>query len=284
MKGGVHANVQNNIWNTNYVMWYPFEPEDAASRFRFELDFAPPRAPRGPSRTVHLGKAITHSPPRSRFVERHSAASNGSSIPAGGAVWPTAIYWVYVQIGSPPHDFPAAIDSGSGDLDVEGKGCDGCAAGAPNRPYDPDASHTSSPAFPRTFSNSYQTCDLTNPTAVCTISGSNYKDKVSLAGLGPVDVSFGSILEQTSNFDQFKHIDGVMGFTGGGRQDVFADLVAAGDCEKVWAICMHEGSVSNGTLTVGGVDPRLSDGEVAYVPDAGHGFHAVSVAAITLIA
>ncbi len=49
--------------------------------------------------------------------------------------------------------------------------------------------------------------------AVCTISGKLYNDEVSLAGFGPVKVTLGSIEEQTSNFDQFKEIDGVMGFT-----------------------------------------------------------------------
>ena len=37
MAGGVHANVQNNIWNTNYPQWYPFVPADADLRCRFEL-------------------------------------------------------------------------------------------------------------------------------------------------------------------------------------------------------------------------------------------------------
>ena len=31
---------------------------------------------------------------------------------------------------------------------------------------------------------------------------------------------------------------------------------------------MHHGSHSNGTLTLGGVDARLSDGPIAYVPDS----------------
>ena len=53
-----------------------------------------------------------------------------------------------------------------------------------------------------TFSNSYQTCDLSNPDAVCTIKGANYEDQVSLGSLGPVPVSFGAITSQTSNFDQ----------------------------------------------------------------------------------
>jgi len=187
-----------------------------------------------------------------------------------------------VSIGTPAVSFPVAIDSGSGDLDVAGKGCSGCVTKPPNQAYDPATSSTSSAAFPYVFSNTYQTCDLKHPTAPCTISGRLHKDKVSLAGLGPVDVKFGAIQKQTSNFDQFKMIDGVMGFTMRGNQNVFASLVAAGLCDNVWAICMRPGSKSNGTLTIGGVDPRLADGEVVYVPDAGVGFHSVSVSTVTL--
>merc|ERR1712216_101045 len=94
--------------------------------------------------TVPLSKHITLSPPRSRFLSTH----NGSSIPAGGAVWPTAIYWSTVQIGTPPKDFPVAIDSGSGDLDISGKGCVGCVHTAPNNAYDPKASSSSKRVFP----------------------------------------------------------------------------------------------------------------------------------------
>lgn len=43
-----------------------------------------------------------------------------------------------------------------------------------------------------------------------------------------------------------------------------------------------QGKASNGTITLGGVDPRLSDGPIAYVPDAGHGFHSVAVASFIL--
>jgi len=233
----------------------------------------------GAPRSLHLGTQHIHSPPRSRV---HSILTNGSSIPAGGAVWPTAIYWSTVEVGTPPVSFPVAIDSGSGDLDIAGKGCDGCVTTPPNQAYDPSTSSTSSAAFPFIFSNTYQTCDLKAPTAPCTISGRLHKDQVSLAGLGPVQVTFGAITRQTSNFDQFKQIDGVMGFTMGGSQNVFSRLVAAGKADNVWAICMRAGSQSNGTLTIGGVDARLSDGAVGFVPDAGVGFHSVQVSSLTL--
>jgi len=227
---------------------------------------------------MSLGKHVTLAPPRSRVLEG-LLGGNGSSIPAGGNVWPTAIYWTTVQIGTPPQDFPVAIDSGSGDLDVSGKGCAGCVTTAPNRAYDHAASSSAKPKLPFVFSNSYQTCDLLDPTAVCTISGKLYTEQVSLAGIGPTAVGMGSIEKQTSNFDQFKQIDGVMGFTQGGSEDVFAQLVKAGLCDNVWAMCMHEGSKSNGTITIGGVDPRLSD-NVSYVPDVGLGFHSVQVVGV----
>lgn len=229
--------------------------------------------------SVPLQRSIIHSPPRSRFLELYG---NGSSIPANGSVWPTGIFWTKVQVGTPPQDFPVAIDSGSGNLNIAGKGCSGCVSTPPNNAYDHSASSTAKRAFPYVFSNSYQTCDLKHPTAPCTISGSLFTDQVSLAGLGPVSVKLGSITKQTSNFDQFKQIDGVIGFTMGGSSNVHQQLVALGKCDNVWALCMYEGSQSNGTLTIGGADARLSDGPIAYVLDAGAMFHSVSVASLKL--
>jgi len=73
-----------------------------------------------------------------------------------------------------------------------------------------------------------------------------------------------------------------MGFTQGGEGNVFAQLVAGGKCENIWAICMHQGSHSNGTLTIGGVDERLSAEAVGYVPDSGLAFHSVKVTSMKL--
>lgn len=188
-----------------------------------------------------------------------------------------------MEVGTPAKSFPVAIDSGSGDLDIGGLNCDGCITTPPNVAYDHSSSSTSSPVFPFKFSNTYQTCDLSDPTAPCTISGNLYKDQVSLAGLGPVQVTLGSIQRQTTNFDQFKEIDGVMGFTMGGKKNVFAQLVENGKCDNVWAMCMSEGSKSNGTITIGGVDERLAvDGKVPYVSDVGLGFHSVRVNSLDL--
>jgi hypothetical protein len=60
-----------------------------------------------------------------------------------------------------------------------------------------------------TFSNSYQTCDLSDPSAVCTITGDFIQDQVSLAGLPPVTIVFGAINSMTSNFDRTPLSDGL---------------------------------------------------------------------------
>ena len=136
---------------------------------------------------------------------------------------PLPLHWVRVQVGTPARSYPAAIDSGSGDLDVGAKGCAGCATAAPNRPYDHAASSTSRAAYPFTFSNTYETCDLKHPTAPCTVSGRLYKDQVSLAGFGPVEVRLGAIEKQDANFGQFQQVDGVVGYATEGSNPGPAD-------------------------------------------------------------
>ena len=72
-----------------------------------------------------------------------------------------------------------------------------------------------------------------------------------------------------------------MGFTSGGPENVFAQLVAGNKCDNVWAMCMYQGKKSNGTITIGGVDPLLST-DMTYVPDVGFSFHSVQVKSLTL--
>ena len=100
-------------------------------------------------------------------VARNSAANtvklpgNGSALEAPFGPPPST---GRRSIGTPPLLFPVATDSRSGDLDVGGKGCVGCTTVAPNRPHNHTQSSTSKPAAPFAFSNSYQTCDLQDPT------------------------------------------------------------------------------------------------------------------------
>lgn len=217
-------------------------------------------------------------PPFSRVLQ---STGNPHDIPAGGAVYPTAIFYATVQIGTPPRDFAVGIDSGSGDLFVEGKGCKGCTMAPPNNQYDPAASSSSTPKG--SFHHSYKTCNVKNPQASCTMYGKEYTEQVSLAGLGPVELKVGAINSQTDNFDTKKVVGGLMGLGGFSEEDPLATLVAAGKCDNVWAICMNEeGSASNGTLTIGGVDSSLSDGPIHYVKNTGFLHPGVDVVSMTL--
>ena len=38
---GFAFNVYNNIWGTNYIMWYPYLPEDASSKYSFQITLPP---------------------------------------------------------------------------------------------------------------------------------------------------------------------------------------------------------------------------------------------------
>jgi hypothetical protein len=212
----------------------------------------------------------------SRKVSEYLNDNPGSqSIPTWGDVFPVAIYWVFVDVGTPPVQFPVAIDTGSDDLDIPMVGCATCISAPPNAVYDVSKSSTGSTSCPFgcTFSNSYQTCDLSDPSAVCTISGNYYQDMVTFSktGITPVSVVFGGINFQTSNFDQFKNIDGVIGLAGGANsQDVFESLVDAGSIgQDVFSMCYHQGSKSNGTFTLGGIDSRLYHGNIVYTTNVG---------------
>jgi len=50
----------NNVWGTNYVMWYPYRKEDANLLYRFRLNFSGPPDPSGlPVSTIILIVAMT---------------------------------------------------------------------------------------------------------------------------------------------------------------------------------------------------------------------------------
>lgn len=205
-------------------------------------------------------------------------------------MWPVAIYWAFLTIGTPSAQYPAAIDSGSFTLDIPLKGCNGCVNTPPNHAYDPSASSSShlftcslfkscTPGGAGcshdqcTFSNTYETCVPTNPTEPCTISGLWYSDKVTWGNSGAVTVQFGAINYQTSNFEQFQNINAVVGMAGPSNPESVIGQLASNNAidSYVWSICLQPGSISNGTITIGGIDSRLHNGPVVYTPNTGGG-------------
>jgi hypothetical protein len=239
---------------------------------------------------LRLGKHIQDSGPRSLWAShqggktgkeeaKKAGTQEGRNLNVSGAVWPTSVFWTTIQVGTPQKTFAVTIDTTSPYLFLSGKNCTGCVTTAPNVEYDPAESSTSKRTKdffgkPDNFTQIYDGCNPTHPGEICAVSGRKYTDVVSLAGYGPSTMHVGAIESQTSNFYQLQTIDGTMGMMGSHRSpngEVTTNVIAAvcindGLCEPVWGICMQEGSVSNGTLTIGGVDSALAEGPIQYVP------------------
>ena len=206
-----------------------------------------------------------------------------------GNILPLGIYWTPVYLGVPVRGpFQLAIDTGSTDLMVPGVGCDGCVTEVTS-PYDPSQSagytpltcattkvHCKgcllSPSGPCRFLNSYETCDLADPTKSCTIEGPLITDQAGFSDSqsATTDMVLGVIMNQTSNFQQLQYIDGIVGFSfpgssAFGYHSLFQSLFTAGIySENVFAMCLTPNH--GGILTLGGTDPTLYSGSIPWTP------------------
>lgn len=160
-------------------------------------------------------------------VHLQKPTSTESVLVMKGNLLPMGVYATTIGVGTPPVPFQVTLDTGSTDMLIPVKGCKGCAAGAPT--FNPDASSTSSVVACKGtsdvkckscadghldqcgFKDSYLTCDLSNETATCTVSGGVYHDVIHLSEKLSAPWAFGGITFQTTNFDQFKKIDGIFG-------------------------------------------------------------------------
>ncbi|KAL6043721.1 aspartic proteinase precursor [Balamuthia mandrillaris] len=228
--------------------------------------------------------------------------------PMGGNIFPNGIYWMQVSIGTPPQSFAIAVDTGyhyhllpvflptfcrrrcssaffsfyfcfnascnarhyrSTDMLVPGKGCTGCHPKKTGQ-FDIAASSTINKCYQGAcrFSNSYQTCNLTDPTQVCTVSGPVFTDVFAIGDLHAKS-PFGVIMYQTPNFQQFFYIDGVIGFSFPGASSwggvaPYEQFVQAGLIDNVVSMCLNANE--GGVITLGGADPSLYHGSIQWTP------------------
>jgi hypothetical protein len=217
-----------------------------------------------------------------RIPLKPEVVERANNLPLGGNVYPIGIYYVEIDIGTPGRSFNVAIDTGSCSLLVPATGCQGCPPVSPNHTYDPNSSSTSSPVSCDTtsecsgcsgtnqcqFYNSYQTCNLSNPNQVCSVGGLIYSD-VFVFGPGlKGSVNFGTITQQTPNFQQFAVIDGVFGLActqDFGQPTPLESMVQAGLIQDQFSFCFDK-SGQGGLLTFGGADPNLYTGTFQYTP------------------
>lgn len=214
----------------------------------------------------------------------HKPTTFESVLVMKGNMLPMGVYATTISIGTPPVPFQVTIDTGSTDMLVPVQGCNGCVAGAPT--YDPKASSTSS-VVPCTdssdmhckqcaagnpsqcgFKDSYLTCDMSNETATCTVSGGVYSDIVHLSPTLSAPWALGGIDFQTTNFDQFKKIDGIMGLAFqklGFSDSPMESVVRTGQIDDVVQTCFtHDG----GLLVFGSdaSDSHYYQGDLQWTP------------------
>jgi len=117
-----------------------------------------------------------------------------------------------------------------------------------------------------------------------------YGDLVTVGqGIKPVPINFGAIKFQTTNFDQFQNIEGVVGLVQSGSNDptdLFLSLYEAGSVSRnIFGMCLlfGSGSQSNGTITFGDVDTSLYTGSIQWTPNtAGGSGYGVNLQGLTV--
>ena len=173
------------------------------------------------------------------------------------------------------------------DLLLPVAGCKGCKDGVV--PFDPAASSTYAPVkcanttkqdcmtcanavIPNqcAYSDSYLTCDKKNASAICTVAGPVFSDVVQI-GPWSAQAHLGGISTQTTNFDQFKEIDGILGlaYRAEGFNDSPWAYVAAANAGAVADVIQHCLTTDGGVLVFGqdaARDAAYYDGPLAWTP------------------
>jgi hypothetical protein len=75
------------------------------------------------SKPVSIGLGKKHVMPNYKNYQRRAKEAGVPSLPVWGNVWPVAIYWTYIRVGTPLQKYPVALDTGSMTLDIVGPNC-----------------------------------------------------------------------------------------------------------------------------------------------------------------
>jgi hypothetical protein len=193
------------------------------------------------------------------------------SLPTAGSLYPLGVYFAEMGVGSGPLTyFHVALDTGSGDLILPGEGCSGCDPRIPK--YNASASVQSGVvscsassqcdnysifgcSAQCTFSLSYETCVLANPTQVCTMNGVVFNDLVHVGGM-KVPLTIGAIQAQTPDYHTQEGIGGLVGLAGATdwhKPILPTALAQLGYIDDAFAFCFM--NATNGLFMLGGAAP-----------------------------
>ena len=135
-----------------------------------------------------------------------AASSPGEAIyPMGGNVWPVAVYYMYIDVGTPAKPYCVAIDTGSTTAAVSDARCTTCSQYPENYSYyNASLSSTSQLVQAGGYGGSYETCNFADPGAECDDSGDLFADTVAIGPATIKNYQIGSMTYVSANFDQFK--------------------------------------------------------------------------------
>ncbi|TFK51942.1 Asp-domain-containing protein [Heliocybe sulcata] len=175
------------------------------------------------------------------------------------------LWYGQISIGTPPKTYTVDFDTGSSDLFLPGSDCHTNCAG--HKVYNANASSTSADVH-KSFSLAYGDGS--------TVSGEQYNDTVTIAGLTAKQQRLGAASTYSSGFSKENFVpDGLMGM---GYQSiseynappVFSSLVAQGQTSQ--PVFSFKLARSGSQLTIGGSDSSLYTGGLTCIPVTQQGY------------
>lgn len=175
-----------------------------------------------------------------------------------------------ISVGTPPTTLTVVFDTGSADLFLPSASCTTC--GSLTR-YNPSSSSTSTD-LGKTFSLKFGNGE--------TVSGEQYTDTVSIAGLTATDQTLGAATEYSSSLSNGP-ADGILGMAFPSLSEFQATpvtntLISQGVLSE--AAFSFKLTTSDSQLFMGGADSSLYTGSFTYTPVTNEGFWQAKVAGI----
>jgi DNA-directed RNA polymerase subunit RPC12/RpoP len=201
------------------------------------------------------------------------------NIPLRGKL--ATVYYVEIEIGTPPQYFEVQIDTGSSDLGIPYYKCSTC--GKNKATYNPTLSTSSSDISCKDHNlgiscpscASGQQCQYTIEYEDSSgYTASVYNDTMIVGGLTIPNQLIGAITNEKTPDGPFepKGVDGIMGVSFIDNSEIFApdfidSLASEGQIQNIFTMCLNLGfsTGTGGALTIGGEGPYKS-GTYSYVP------------------
>ncbi|KIM92347.1 hypothetical protein PILCRDRAFT_83534 [Piloderma croceum F 1598] len=185
------------------------------------------------------------------------------------------LWYGSISVGTPSKTFTVDFDTGSSDLFLPGSDCGSTCSG--HTLYNPKSS-SSAKDIGQSFSLQYGDGS--------TVSGEQWTDSVTLAGLTAKTQTLGAAKQYSSGFESSQFpADGLMGMgfksiSEYNANPVFQTLVADGQTsDPVFAFKLSE---SGAELSVGGTDSSLYSGDFTYAKVEQEGYWQVALDAVSL--